>query len=149
MEKQFVIFKLDQEYYGLDIHQVESIIKIQAITKLPQSLSYVKGIINLRGKVIPVLNLRDRLGLSDTPEDHHTRIIITRSSNLKVFSGLIVDQVNEVLHLETETFEDVPDITTTVHQKYIQAVAKHEQRLIILLDLQTILAEEEAPLLAA
>lgn len=137
MEKQFVIFHLNQESFGLPIETVESIIKHQPITSLPQTHHYIEGVINLRGKIIPIMNLRERLGLEDQAINDHTRIVITKLHDY--FAGLIVDGVDEVVHLETDALEEVPKIATSINQKYIQAVAKQAERIIILLELNQIL----------
>ncbi len=137
MEQQFVIFHLDQENYGLPIEAVESIINHQPITSLPQTFPFIKGVINLRGKITPIMNLRDRLRLSHRDLDNSSRIVITKHAEQTI--GLMVDRVDEVLTLETEELEDVPPVAASINQKYIQAVAKQGERILILLNLKEIL----------
>ena len=97
MEQQLVIFELANEFYGINIAVVESIIKMQAITQLPQTPAYVKGVTNLRGSVLPVIDLRNRFGLDAREDTRQTRIIIVTMGSIKV--GVVVDGVSEVLRV--------------------------------------------------
>src|SRR5512141_1197529 len=97
MEHQLVVFELASEFYGIDIAVVESIIKMQAITQLPQTPAYVKGVTNLRGSVLPVIDLRTRFALETKEDTRQTRIIIVTMGDIKV--GVVVDGVSEVLRV--------------------------------------------------
>ena len=134
-ELQLVTFRLGAEDFGFDIAQVQEIIRIQPLTRVPNSASFVQGVINLRGSVIPTLSLRKRLGLEERPSQRETRIIIveTRSSVL----GLIVDQVAEVVRLRREMVEAPPRLQNT-NQEYVTGVARVGQRLLIVLDVNRI-----------
>ena len=140
MEKQYVVFKLGEEYFGLAIEMVESIIKPQAITKLPLSYEFIEGIINLRGEIIPIMSLHRKFNLTDDEINPNTRYIITRKD--RQLTGFIVDQVDEVIHLDTEKLNDVPEIATSIDHHFIQAVANEGERIIILLDLAEILSNK-------
>jgi purine-binding chemotaxis protein CheW len=141
MEKQLVVFSLMNEDYGVDITSVESIIKMQAITTIPQAPAVVEGVTNLRGMVLPVVNLRKRFGLPDGENDKNTRIIVSTMNGLKI--GMIVDGVSEVLRIQDQVIEPTPPMVSTVDTAFITGIIKLEGRLVILLDLARVLNLEE------
>ena len=141
METQIVVFELGSENFGVEIASVESIIKMQPITQLPHVSSFVEGVTNLRGKVLPVIDLRKRFGLVPRETDKNSRIIVVSLDQTEV--GMIVDEVSEVLTVPVGVVEPVPAITSTVDSSFITGIAKLNQRLVILLDLHSILANEE------
>lgn len=141
MENQIVIFELASEFFGADIAKVESIIKIQPITQLPHAPSFVEGVTNLRGKVLPVIDLRKRFGLPAQETDKNSRIIVVSVDQIEV--GMIVDEVSEVLTVPEGTVETAPAIATTVASSFIKGIAKIEERLVILLDLTQVLSAKE------
>ena len=141
METQIVVFELGSEHFGVEIASVESIIKMQPITQLPHVSSFVEGVTNLRGKVLPVIDLRKRFGLAPRETDKNSRIIVVSLDQTEV--GMIVDEVSEVLTVPAGVVEPVPAITSTVDSSCITGIAKLNQRLVILLDLHSILANEE------
>ena len=140
---QLVTFKLDKEEYGVDIFKVREINKMMQITKVPNSPSFVEGVVNLRGKVTPVIDLRARLGLMQSVNTEKTSIIVAELSRATV--GMIVDEVREVLRIPSDITEPPPPIVAGIDSDYITSVAKLEKRLLILLDLNRILnfTEEE------
>ena len=141
MENQLVVFNLANEDYGVDIGAVDGIVKMQAITKVPQAPDFVEGITNMRGEVLPVLDLRKRFGLplSETTKD--TRIVNVEVDGVKV--GMVVDAVTEVLRVAEEEVEPPSPLVTTVDSAFITGIAKVDSRLIILLDLAKVLSTEE------
>jgi purine-binding chemotaxis protein CheW len=141
MENQLVIFHLAKEYYGVDIAAVESIIKMQEITGIPQAPAFVEGVINLRGTVLPVIDLRKRFGMSQTELTKDTRIVVVEMAGTTV--GMIVDAVNEVLRVPTEDIEPPSPMVTTLDSAFITGIAKVSDRLIILLDLGKVLSIDE------
>jgi purine-binding chemotaxis protein CheW len=141
METQLVIFELANETYGVDIASVEGIVKIQPITRMPQAPSFVEGVTNLRGSVLPVIDLRKRFGIDNQEITEHSRIVIVFMDTVKI--GMIVDAVSEVLRIPDSSIEPTPPIVTTINQQYIRGIAKLEGRLIILLDLNKVLSNEE------
>ncbi len=142
MEYQLVSFKLEDEEYAVDILSVHEIIRIAEITKLPNAPGYVEGVINLRGKVIPVIDLRKKFGLQDIDTDESLkRIIITDANGIMI--GMIVDSVSEVLRISADTVEPPPPITKGMNSEYIKGVGKLNDRLIILLDWNKLIKEEE------
>ncbi|WP_094229158.1 chemotaxis protein CheW [Methanolobus psychrotolerans] len=139
---QLVICQLSNEEFGIEISKVKEIIRIPYITKIPQVLHYVEGIINLRGNLIPVINLADRFGLEHEENDEHSRIVIVEIGNL--VAGMVVDSVTEVLRMNSDSLEPAPDIITKgVSERYIQGVGKINDRLLILLDIDMIFTEEQ------
>ena len=147
MEKQLVVFELANELFGVDIGAVESIIKMQAITRVPQSPEFVEGVINLRGKVLPVIDLRLRFGLPAVEVTKSNRIMVVSMDGSEV--GMIVDGVSEVLSISDSDVEPTPAMTSTVNSTFIVGIAKIDTRLVILLDLKKILSLEERAAMAA
>jgi purine-binding chemotaxis protein CheW len=138
---QLVSFKIGTEEFGVDILNVQEIIKIVQITKVPNSPVFVEGVINLRGKVIPVINLRTRLGLQKLEHDKDTRIIVVELSKSTI--GFIVDAVNEVLRIPISITEAPPEIIAGLDSEFIKSVGKLDDRLLILIDLNKILLQDE------
>jgi purine-binding chemotaxis protein CheW len=137
-DEHLVIFSLGKELYGVTIHSVESIIKIQAITEVPKTASYVLGVTNLRGTVVPVLDLRKRFNLQFTDTTANTRIIIINAEGSKV--GIVVDEVTEVLKVAQDSIQPPPPMSTTIESAFINGIAKINDKLVILLDLEKVLA---------
>jgi purine-binding chemotaxis protein CheW len=138
---QLVSFKLKEEEFGVDILQVQEIIRMQEITHVPNAPDFVEGVINLRGRVIPIVDLRKRFGLEHKEHGSATRIIVVMIGQVTV--GLIVDEVSEVLRIPEDTVEPPPPIVAGIESDYIKGVGKLEDRLLILLDLNKILSREE------
>lgn len=129
---QLVSFKLAGEEFGVEILLVREIIRMKQVTAFPNAPDFVEGVINLRGNVIPILDLRKRFGLEDKSESRNTRIIVVMVDKLTI--GLIVDEVSEILRLPENTVEPPPPIVAGVEADYIKGVGKLEDRLLILLD---------------
>lgn len=139
-EEQLVTFGLGSEEFGIDIMLVQEIIRIPPITRVPKAPSYVEGVINLRGNVIPVVSLRNRFGMEHAEETDLSRIIVLQVHN-KVF-GIRVDAVTEVLRLDTDSIEPPPPVALGMDSHYIRGVGKIGERLLILLDLDQIMSGE-------
>ena len=137
MEQQLVVFELANESYGINIAVVEGIIKMQTITQLPQTHTYVKGVIDLRGSVLPVIDLRSRFALGASEDTRHTRIIIVTMGDNKV--GVIVDGVSEVLRMSDDLIEPLPPMVSSVNSVFLKGIVRLENRLIILLELDKVL----------
>lgn len=142
---QLVTFSIGEEEFGVDILSVQEIIRMMDITKVPRAPDFVEGVINLRGKVIPIIDLRKRFGLSTRDHDKHTRIIVIEINNMIV--GFVVDSVSEVLRIPASTVEPPPPVVSGLESEYISGVGKLEDRLLILLDLNKLLSGEERDLL--
>lgn len=138
-QEQLVVFEVGDESFGIDISIVQEIIRLQPITEVPKAPMYVKGVINLRGKVIPVIDLRERFGFSIGEETKATRIVVVNVLGNTV--GMIVDAVSEVLRLATDSIEPPSTIVESVGSQYLKGIGKLEERLIILLDLDKLLVE--------
>ena len=145
---QLVIFQLGGEEFGVEIMQVQEIIRMPEITRIPQSPEYVEGVINLRGKIIVVISLDTRFGLNSKELDDDSRIIIVEVGDNVV--GMVVDSVSEVLRLASSNVEPAPEIISTkIQADYLKGVGKLDDRLLILLDLERVLSDEELSQVAA
>ena len=144
-EGKYLTFSLDNEEYGIGILKIKEIIGVMPITSVPQTPDFVKGVINLRGKVIPVVKLRSRFGMDEINDTERTCIIVVeiegRSGSLLM--GVIVDSVSEVMNIKQEEIEDAPSFGTGLKTDYILGMAKIEGRVKILLNIDRVLTEEE------
>ncbi len=138
---QLVSFKIGDEEFGVDILRVQEINRMMQITKVPNAPIFVEGVVNLRGRIIPVIDLRTRIGMQKKDHDKETRIVVVEISGSTV--GFIVDEVSEVLRIPRNITEPPPDMVSGLNSDYITAVGKLEDRLLILLDLEKILSSEE------
>ena len=138
---QLVSFRLGKEEFGIDILSVVEIIKMIKITKVPNSPEFVEGVINLRGRIIPVIYLRTRLGMPKKVFDKETRIIVVEIKNMTV--GFVVDAVKEVIRIPKDLTEEPPDFIGGVDADYITSVAKMDDCLLIILDLNNVFMMEE------
>lgn len=136
-DNKFVIFKLANQYYGIDIYNVQVIEKNTSFTRVPNAEQYVKGVINLRGDVVPVIDLVERFGITSSKESNESRIIIVNVKDILI--GLIVDSSSEVLVLNKENIDNTPSLGEQPPEAFIKGVGKKEGRLIMLLDLEKII----------
>jgi len=143
---QLVTFGIGEEEFGIDILKVQEIIRTMQITKVPRSQEFVEGVINLRGKVIPIIDLRRRFGLDSKPHDKDTRIVVIEINNMIV--GFVVDSVSEVLRIPASTVEPPPPVVAGLESDYISGVGKLHDRLLILLDLDKLLSSEDLAVLS-
>ncbi|MBI3600520.1 MAG: chemotaxis protein CheW [Nitrospinae bacterium] len=138
---QMVGFKLDREFYGIDIIQVQEIIRMHEITMVPRTPDFVKGVVNLRGKVVPIISLRERFGIKEIEPTKETRIVIVKI-DVGVM-GFIVDAVSEVIRIPERLIEPPPATATNIETEYIKGVGKLEDKLLIVLDLNKVLTKEK------
>jgi purine-binding chemotaxis protein CheW len=138
---QVVSFRLGSEEYGVDISQVQEIIRMVEITHVPRAPHFMEGVINLRGQLIPIIDLRTRFGMSRIDATKSTRIIVTEIGSKRV--GIVVDSVSEVLNIPLENIEEAPEMIAGIGTEYIQGVGKMNDRLIIMLDLTMVISGEE------
>lgn len=138
---QVVSFHLGSEEYGVDISQVQEIIRMVDITHVPRAPHFMEGVINLRGQLIPIIDLRTRFGMSRADHTKSTRIVVTEIGSKKI--GIIVDSVSEVINIPLEQVEDAPEMIAGVGTEYIQGVGKVADRLIVLLHLAMVVTGEE------
>jgi purine-binding chemotaxis protein CheW len=138
---QVVSFKLGSEEYGVDIAQVQEINRMVTITHVPRAPHFMEGVINLRGQLIPIIDLRARFGMPRVEHTKNTRIVVTEIGSKRV--GMVVDSVSEVLRLPVEQIEDAPEMISGIDTEYIRGVGKIEDRLIIMLDLSRVISGAE------
>ncbi|MBI4715863.1 MAG: chemotaxis protein CheW [Nitrospirae bacterium] len=131
---QLVTFRMDDEEYAVDILKVQEIIKTMEITRVPKAPHFVEGVVNLRGKVIPIVNLRKRLGMPIMEHTQDSRIIVVDVQGKLI--GILVDAVSEVLRLSSRSMESAPSLERKARADYILGVGKFEDRLIVHLDLE-------------
>jgi purine-binding chemotaxis protein CheW len=146
-EFQVVICQLGDESYGLDIGSVYEIIRFAESTAVPTAPAFVDGVINLRGRIIPVMDLSSRFGLARAETTKSTRIIVAGTAGMRV--GLVVDAVTEVLMVPDEAVEPTPPVASGLDSSYIRGIAKLADQLVILLDLGALFAEHAATAQAA
>lgn len=140
-EEQVVVFQLLDQTYGIDIASVYEIIRAEAITQIPRAPHFVEGVINLRGHIIPVIDLCKRFNLPPRQDTRQSRIIVVDVAGTTV--GMIVDAVQEVLRFPASSIEPPPPVAHGVDAAYLRGIALNDNRLIILLDLDKILYENE------
>ena len=138
---QVVSFRIGTEEYGVDIAQVQEIIRLVEITHVPRAPHFMEGVINLRGQLIPIIDLRTRFGMERIDATKSTRIIVTEIGSKRV--GIVVDSVSEVLNIPLENIEEAPEMIAGVGTEYIQGVGKMNDRLIIMLDLTMVITTDE------
>lgn len=138
---QLVVFGIGKELYGVGIAAVHEIVKVPDITEVPDAPAFLEGVINLRGKIVPVVDLRKRMRLSAGERTKTSRVLITENEGRLV--GLLVDAVSEVLKILPDAVEAPPEMISSIGVEYITGVAKVEARLIILLDLKRVLSVED------
>ena len=141
IEEQVVVFSLAGEVYGLDISRIQGIIRVPELTRVPRAPDYVKGVINLRGEIVPIVDLRQRFHLPEQDHGADTRIVNVEMSADLV--GLIVDAVEKVLNIPADAIVPTPELVTTVDSAYLRGIAKIGERLIILLDLDKVFSSSE------
>lgn len=134
---QLVTFRIGEEEFGVDILAVQEIIRMMQITMVPRAPEFIEGVINLRGKVIPVINMRTRFNKPTLDQDSNTRIVVMELENKIV--GFLVDGVSEVLRIPESTVEDPPPVVAGIGAEYIRGIGKLDNRLLILLNLDNLL----------
>ncbi len=137
---QIVCFNIGSEEYGIDILQVQEILRIPKITKLPKSLPYIMGVIDLRGKVIPIINLSRKFGL-DTSHKQSSRVIVVNISGKQV--GLAIDAVSHVIRVDSTDIEPPPPVVKGISGRYIVGIAKVNKGFVVILDIHQIFSSEE------
>jgi purine-binding chemotaxis protein CheW len=144
-EGKYLTFCLASEEYGIGIRKIKEIIGMMAITMIPQTPAYVKGVINLRGKVIPVMDLRLKFGIEEMEYTDRTCIIVMEvmTNTGKVLTGIVVDAVSEVLNVKAADIEDTPTFGDTMNTDYILGMAKAGSAVKILLDIDKVISAQE------
>ncbi len=140
--REFVTFRLNQEYYGINIQNVENIERVLPITRIPYTLNYIKGVVNLRGIIVPVVDLRARFGLEKKSHTDESRIIIVNLEDNKI--GMLVDSSSEVLQISEDDIDAAPSVKKEVNNEFIKNIGKKNGRIIMLIDLHKVLNIEHA-----
>lgn len=138
---QYVTFKIANEDYGIEIKSVQEIIGYKQLTHIPNVHSFIKGVFNLRGNIIPIMDPRIKFGMEERVYDKLSIIVIFSTNSRTI--GLLVDEVNDVLNINKEDIQETPDFSTSINTRFIKGIGKVGEKLIIILDLEKILTEEE------
>lgn len=140
---QLVSFMLDNEEYGVEVLKVREIIRMPTITKMPNTPSYVEGVINLRGKVIPIISMRKRFGLMESEHSSQTRIMVMDVAG--ALTGFIVDAVSEVIRIHSSEIQPPPSMVVSggIGQEFITGVFNHAERLLIIMDVDLMFSDDE------
>ena len=139
---QYIKIAVGEEFYGVDISVIENIVRMQRITRVPNVAAYIKGVINLRGEIVPIMNLRLKIGLEEIEYTKDTRIIIIKTENYGKI-GRIVDAVKEVVALEEDQLEKLP-YDNTEENHFVSAVGKVDNTLVSVLDLGVVLYDKQS-----
>lgn len=142
---KFLTFQLGSESYGMEILKVREIVGVIAITPVPRTPDYVLGVVNLRGKVIPVVNIRSKFGMEDVEYTEETCIIIVALEEIEM--GIVVDNVSEVLSISDEQMEEAPTFGTEVETEFILGMGKLKDKVILVLDIGKVLTESDSSIL--
>jgi purine-binding chemotaxis protein CheW len=146
-EKNLIVFVLGSEEYGVEVDKVRTIERMQPMTRVPKVPAFINGVINLRGVVVPIIDLRARFGLDHAEYNDNTRIIIVAAEEFEV--GLIVDSANDVIDLDSDEIDSPPEIVGGIKAKYLDGIARiGENRLLVLLNLERVLDKSEIQQLA-
>src|SRR5512147_2571220 len=142
---QYLTFKLGDEVFALDIGKVREVLDLTAITKVPRTPEFMRGVINLRGSVVPVVDLRLKFGMSRTEKTVNTCIIITEVAvdNETTVLGALADSVQEVMDLEPGQIEPAPKIGTRLNTEFIKGMGKHHDQFIVILDVDKVFSADE------
>lgn len=138
---QYIVVKIGNEQYGIDISNVDNIVRMQKIIRVPKAQHYFKGVINLRGVIVPVMSIRLKMQLEDDQFDNRSRIIILKMDQALI--GIIVDEVKEVVTLENSDIEKMAYDSKDERISYINGIGKHDGELISLLDINSVITEKE------
>lgn len=141
-EKQYVVFKLGDEEYGIDIMNVKEIGPYEESVKIPNTPKFVEGVVNYRGEVIPVINLAKRFNLKDKGVTKNTRVIVISLKEKQI--GFVVDEASQTVRLDDKNIDPTPDIIGSIDKRYITGVGKlDDKRLLIIIDLEEVLTDDE------
>jgi purine-binding chemotaxis protein CheW len=141
-EIKVIVFALAHEEYGVEVEKVRTIERMQPMTRVPKTPEFVKGVINLRGVVTPVIDLRGRFGFEESEYTENSRIIIVAAGDIEV--GLIVDSANDVIDVDSDHISDPPEVVGGIKARYLRGIARiNETRLLILLNLEEVLKKSE------
>jgi purine-binding chemotaxis protein CheW len=139
--RQYVTFSIGEELFGIDVIKAQEILNLSSITKVPNTMPFMKGVIDLRGKIVPLIDMRLKFGLPERPYDKNTVIIIAQIR--KLLCGLIVDSVSDVVSMTLEDIQNTPHFAAEVERDAVTGIGKVKEKLVIVLNADKILTEEE------
>ncbi|WP_018921595.1 chemotaxis protein CheW [Salsuginibacillus kocurii] len=137
-----IVFQLKDEEYAIEVDYVQSIERMQTVTRIPKVSPYIIGVMNLRGIITPVIDLRKRFGIEEKKYDETTRILVLSKDNIEL--GLIVDSANDVIDIPAEKIEPTPEVVGSVEEEYLRGVIKLDRRLFTLLNLDKVLHDKQS-----
>lgn len=142
---QYLTFTLVEEQYAVEVYDVKEVLEYTSVTRVPRTQDFMRGVINLRGSVVPVIDLRLKFGMGETEKTIETSIIVmeVEIGGEKVTVGTLADSVQEVINLDDSQIEPAPQIGTRINTEFIRGIGKQEERFIIILDIDRIFSEEE------
>ncbi|HKK47888.1 MAG TPA: chemotaxis protein CheW, partial [Alkalispirochaeta sp.] len=142
---QYLTFTLVEEQYAVEVYDVKEVLEYTSVTRVPRTQDFMRGVINLRGSVVPVIDLRLKFGMGETEKTIETSIIVmeVEIGGEKVTVGTLADSVQEVINLDDSQIEPAPQIGTRINTEFIRGIGKQEDRFIIILDIDRIFSEEE------
>ncbi len=143
--RQYLSFKLEDEEFALDISKVREVLDFTSITKVPQTPDFMKGVINLRGSVVPVVDLNKKFGIKDTEKTENTRIIIgeVAVNGDEIVLGVLADSVNEVMDIEPENIEPTPRIGNGLNTDFLKGMGKRDEQFVMILDIDKVFSAED------
>jgi len=144
--RQYVSFLLNRDEFAVDISEVQEIAKLSGVRRMPRSPGFVEGVINLRGKIVPLINLRERFHIEKAGYDRYTRVIVISVRDRWI--GLIVDSVSEALRIPSRSIQEAPAEAVSEDVEFIKGIADHNNRLIVILNMQKVMSAEEIDILA-
>jgi purine-binding chemotaxis protein CheW len=139
--RQFIIFTIDNQDYGIDVLNSKEIIMVNDLTMIPEAPFFIKGVIDLRGEIVPIIDIAKCFNINSKERDGARKVIIISINNVLI--GIEVSEVREIIRINQEDIAEVPDITKKINKNYIEGVAKQEGKILILLDIKQILTSEE------
>jgi purine-binding chemotaxis protein CheW len=142
---QYLTFMLAEEQYAVQVYDVKEVLEYTTVTRVPRTQDFMRGVINLRGSVVPVIDLRLKFGMGETEKTIDTSIIVmeVEINNDKVTVGTLADSVQEVINLDEEQIEPAPQIGTRINTEFIRGIGKQDEQFIIILDIDRIFSEDE------
>lgn len=143
--KQYLTFTLAEEQYAVDVYDVKEVLEFTTVTRVPRTLEFMRGVINLRGSVVPVIDLRSKFGMEPTEKTIDTSVVVleVEIGGDKITVGALADSVQEVITLDDEAIEPPPRIGTRINTDFIRGIGKQDDRFIIVLDINRVFAEDE------
>ncbi len=139
--RQYVTFSIKDELFGIDVRRAQEVMNLPPITRVPNTMTFMKGVIDLRGRIIPLIDMRIKFGIEEKPYDKNTVIIITEIK--KVICGIIVDSVSDVISMSLNELENTPHFATEIKKDAVFGIGRSGNRLVIILNVDRILTDEE------